>query len=189
MWHGTFGQDVPAVDLVFLTGLQKDFDRQRQLAYLFKRKGAIAVAGGSICTLFPQFSSEFFDVVCAGGVDSVNEVLSDFDAGTLRHIYSSPQVRLTDYPIDYKHLIENGIREKIHLVEASRGCNFRCDFCVIPAEGARHTKFGVSRVSEMINNAIETSPRLSLRRLYPVVMFIDNNFANDRTTLANFARS
>ncbi|HEX8206839.1 MAG TPA: hypothetical protein VF587_12335 [Solirubrobacteraceae bacterium] len=180
MWHGSFTGPAPAADIVFLTGLQKDFDRQRQLAYLFKRQGAVTVAGGSVCTLFPDFAKEFFDVVCAGGVDSVRDVLADFESGTLRRVYSSPQVRLTDYPVDYRLLDENGIRPSAHLVEASRGCNFKCDFCALPAEGARHTKFGVSRVMKMIDASIDASPRRSLRRAYPTVWFIDNNFANER---------
>lgn len=180
MWHGPLGVDVPAVDLVFLNGLQKDFDRQRQLAYLFKRKGAVTVAGGSICTLFPSFAAEFFDVVCAGGVDSVRDVLSDFRKGELRSVYVSPQTRLTDYPIDYRLLTENDIGGPLHLVEASRGCNFKCAFCSIPAENARHTRFGVERVIQMIDSAISASPPLSLRRLYPSISFIDNNFANNR---------
>ncbi|QKV80727.1 radical SAM protein [Amycolatopsis sp. Hca4] len=180
MWHGPLGVDVPPADLVFLNSLQMDFDRQRQLAYLFKRKGAVTVAGGSICTQFPAFAGEFFDVVCSGGVDSVRDVLADFERGELRPVYYSPQTRLTDYPINYRLLTDNGIGGPLHLIEASRGCNFRCDFCVIPAENARHTRFGVDRVLEMIDNAIAASPPMSLKRLYPSISFIDNNFANNR---------
>jgi len=179
-WHGPLGVDVPEADIVFLNGLQKDFDRQRQLSYLFKRKGAVTVAGGSISTLFPSFAGQFFDAVCVGGVDSVPDVLSDFDRGELKPVYVSPQTVLSDYPVDYRILTENNIGGPLHLVEASRGCNFKCGFCTIPAEGARHTRFGVERVMRMIDSAIAASPRLSLKRLYPSISFIDNNFANNR---------
>jgi radical SAM superfamily enzyme YgiQ (UPF0313 family) len=180
MWHGLYGvDDVPAVDLVFLTGLQRDFDRQRQLAYLFKRKGAVAVAGGSICTLFPNFAAEFFDVVCAGGVDSVPEVIRDFENGELRQVYVSPPVSIGDYRVDYSLLADAGIGGHLHLVEASRGCDFACAFCTVPAERARHTTYGVDRVLAMIDDAVENSSRWSVKRLFPTVSFIDNNFAND----------
>lgn len=180
MWHGSLRTELPRADIVFLSGLQKDFDRQRQLAYLFKRQGAITVAGGSVCTLFPEFASQFFDVVCAGGVDSVRDVLDDHRQGALKRIYRSPQTRLSDYRVDYGVLEQSGIGGMVHLVEASRGCNFTCDFCVIPAEGARHTRFGADRVIEMIDDAIAASPPRSLRHAYPTVWFIDNNFANNR---------
>ena len=63
-WHGPFDTTRAAgYDLVFLSGLQPDFDRMRQLSYFFRRSGAKVVAGGSICTLFPEFASQFFDAV------------------------------------------------------------------------------------------------------------------------------
>jgi radical SAM superfamily enzyme YgiQ (UPF0313 family) len=184
MWHGPFDTArTPDADLVFLTGLQRDFDRQRQLAYFFKQRGAITVAGGSVCTLFPDFATRFFDVVCAGGIDSVRDVIADYERGTLRATYSSPQTRLTDYRVDYRILRESGIRGALHLIEASRGCNFRCDFCAIPAEKARHTPYGTARVLRAIDDSIAASPWFSLKRRYPLALFIDNNFANNPAEL------
>ncbi len=180
MYSGPFDTtDLPDADIVFLTGLQKDFDRQRQLAYFFKQRGALTVAGGSICTLFPEFATRFFDVACVGGVDSTVDILADYERGSLRAIYESPQTRLTDYEIDYTLLRESGVHTSMHLVEASRGCNFRCDFCVIPAEKARHTPYGTARVLRMIDRSIAASRRLSFKWLSPTVWFIDNNFGNN----------
>jgi len=48
-------------DLVFLSGLRVDFDGLRQLSFCFRRTGAVVVAGGGICTAFPEFASQFFD--------------------------------------------------------------------------------------------------------------------------------
>ena len=181
MWHGLYRvDDVPAVDIVFLTGLQRDFDRQRQLAYLFGRKGAVTVAGGSICTLFPDFAAGFFDAVCAGGVDSVPTVMRDFERGQLRRVYRAAPTSIGDYHVDYQLLADAGIGGQMHLVEASRGCDFACSFCTVPAERARHTTYGVDRVLTMIDDAIRASPWWSPKRHYPIVSFIDNNFANDR---------
>jgi hypothetical protein len=78
-WHGAYDTARPrSYDIVFLSGLQFEFDRMRQLSYFFRRWGALVVAGGSICTLFPQFAAQFFDVVCAGGVDCVTDVIADY---------------------------------------------------------------------------------------------------------------
>src|SRR5690349_10084145 len=56
-WHGPFEpRDCGGYDIVFLTGLQPDFDRMRQLAYFFRSAGAIVVGGGSICSNFPEFA-------------------------------------------------------------------------------------------------------------------------------------
>lgn len=180
MWHGSLTPELlPRADIVFLNGLAKDFDRQRQLSYAYRRRGAKVIAGGFVCTMFPEFAARFFDAVCAGGVDAVVEVMADLEAGALKPLYRSPQTRIGDYRVRYELLAANAIDPASHLVEASRGCNFKCDFCVIPAEGARHTKYGVERVMQAIDDAIAASPRGSLRHWAPTIWFIDNNFGND----------
>jgi len=180
-WHGPFDPDnCVGYDLVFLTGLQPDFDRMRQLAYFFRRSGVTVVAGGSICTSFPEFAAQFFDAVCAGGVDSVPAVVADFLRGSLQPIYRSPAARITSYAVDYGLLAKSGISPSVHLMEASRGCSFKCSFCVIPAEVGAHASYDLDTLSAGIDSAISSSPRFSFRRWYPIFMLLDNNFSDDR---------
>lgn len=188
-WHGPFD---PArcggYDLVFLSGLQPDFDRMRQLSYFFRRSGATVVAGGSICTSFPEFATRFFDVVCAGGVDSVREVVADYLRGSLKPIYRSPIDRISAYPIDYELFARSGINPLLHLMESSRGCSFKCRFCVIPAEVGGHARYDLATLAAGIDDAIAASPRLSFRRWYPMINFLDNNFSDDRAHMLAVAR-
>lgn len=180
-WHGPLDPaNCKGYDLVFLSGLQVDFDRMRQLSFYFRRSGAVVVAGGSICTSFPEFASQFFDVVCAGGVDSVPAVVSDFLNGSLKTIYRSPIARISSYVVDYGLLTKSGINPSVHLIEASRGCSFKCSFCVIPSEVGAHASYDFDQLAATIDNAISTSPRLSFRRFYPIFMLLDNNFSDDR---------
>src|SRR5688572_22319106 len=117
-WHGPFDPaSCAGYDLVFLSGLQPDFDRMRQLSYFFRRSGATVVAGGSICTSFPEFATRFFDVVCAGGVDSVPDVVTDYLRGSLRPIYRSPAAEISSYPIEHGLLAKSGINPLFHLME------------------------------------------------------------------------
>jgi hypothetical protein len=180
-WHGPLDPgECNGYDLVFLSGLQVDFDRMRQLSFYFRRSGAVVVAGGSICTSFPDFASQFFDVVCAGGVDSVPAVVRDFLSGSLKAIYRSSIAQISSYSIDYSLLAKSQINPSVHLIEASRGCSFKCAFCVIPSEVGAHASYSLDHLSAAIDNAISTSPRLSFRRLYPIMMLLDNNFSDDR---------
>jgi len=180
-WHGPFDPARTAgYDLVFLSGLQPDFDRMRQLSYFFRRSGATVVAGGSICTSFPEFATEFFDVVCAGGVDSVSQVVADFLQGTLKPIYRSPAEQITSYAIDHSLLARSGINPFLHLMETSRGCRFKCNFCVIPAEIGTHARYDLATLAAGIDDAIATSPIFSFRRWYPMFNLLDNNFSDDR---------
>jgi len=180
-WHGPFDTArAGGYDLVFLTGLQPDFDRMRQLAYFFRRAGATVVAGGSICTVFPEFAAQFFDAVCAGGVDSVPEVVADFERNRLKRIYRSQTTRVSAYDVDYGLPAKSGIYPMTHLIEASRGCSFRCSFCVMPSEVGGHATYHLAAVRKAIDSSLLYSPRFSLRRLYPMIIFLDNNFSDDR---------
>jgi hypothetical protein len=181
-WHGPFDPARCAgYDLVFLSGLQPDFDRMRQLSYFFRRRGTIVVAGGSICTSFPEFATRFFDVVCAGGVDSVREVVADYLLGSLKPIYRSPADRISSYPLDHSLLAKSGINPLFHLMETSRGCSFKCSFCVVPTEVGVHARYDLATLAAGLENAISSSPVFSFRRWYPMINFLDNNFSDDRS--------
>ena len=184
-WHGPYRTqgDHFCVDIVFLTGLQPDFDRMRQLAYHFRRRGTVVVAGGSICSLFPEFASHFFDVVCAGGVDAVRAVMADWERGSLKPIYRSPSTDISSYDVPYELFSLAGIEPSVHLVEGSRGCSFRCSFCVVPAEGAYHSPHTLDHVRRAIASAFRWASPLSLRRWHPAILFYDNNFSDDRRHL------
>jgi hypothetical protein len=99
--------------------VQPDFDRMRQLSYFFRRERTTVVAGGSVCTQFPEFATQFFGVVCAGGVEIVADVLADFAAGrTLKPIYRSAITRIGDYSVNYGLLKCSGINLKFESTPA-----------------------------------------------------------------------
>src|ERR1700730_764698 len=180
-WHGPLEvADCNGYNLVFLSGLQVDFDRLRQLSFYFRRSGAVVVAGGSICTSFPEFASQFFDAVCAGGVDSVPVVVADFVKGSLKPIYRSPISAISSYALDYNLFTRSRISPVVHLIEATRGCSFKCSFCVIPTEVGGHASYDFDQLAKTVDNAISTSPPLSFPPLYPIFMLLDNNFSDDR---------
>jgi hypothetical protein len=180
-WHGPFDPaQCAGYDLVFLTGLQPDFDRMRQLSCHFRRAGAKVVAGGSICSSFPEFATRFFDAVCVGGVDSVPDVVADYLRGSLRPIYRSAATQIRRYEVDYGLFTRHGINPILHLMEASRGCSFKCSFCVMPSEVGGHAAYDPDVLAAGIDATLAASTPFTLRRLYPLVMLLDNNFSDDR---------
>ena len=89
-------------------------------------------------------------------------------------------MHISSYAVDYSLLALSGISPSVHLMELSRGCSFRCSFCVIPQEVGGHVKYSLSHLSAAIDNALATSPFFSFRRWYPTIIFLDNNFSDDR---------
>jgi radical SAM superfamily enzyme YgiQ (UPF0313 family) len=167
-------------DLVFLTGIQKDFDRMRQLSFFFRSEGVVVCAGGSICTLYPDFAENFFDVICIGGIDSVSLIMKDYEKGTLKSRYESPPGQISDYNIDYSLLKKNRISMSSHLIESSRGCNYGCGFCSLKKEKAVHSVYSINSVIKSINSALSSAPFFSIRKWFPTIMFIDNHFSHNK---------
>jgi hypothetical protein len=185
LWHGPF--DVSKIDfeynefhLVFLAGLQKDFDRMRQISYHFRRAGSKVVAGGSVCTMYPGFAQNFFDVVCVGNVDTVSELMRDYEIGRLKDKYDSFGVNNSSFKADNSILKKCKIFSPVHLIEASRGCKYKCGFCTLPAEDSKYNAFDFDSVVASIENSLKhSSGFFHIKRLYPMIWFIDNLFAAD----------
>jgi hypothetical protein len=118
----------------------------------------------------------------------VRDVVADYLRGSLEPIYRSPIDRISPYAIDHGLLARNGISPLLHVMEASRGCSFKCRFCVIPAEVGGHARYDLATVAAGIDDAIASSPRFSFRRWYPMINFLDNNFSDDRAHMLAVAK-
>jgi radical SAM superfamily enzyme YgiQ (UPF0313 family) len=68
----------------------------------------------------------------------------------------------------------------MHLVEASRGCSFRCAFCTMPGEVGGHVGYRLDALAEALDSASASAPVFSFRRWYPTVLLLDNNFSDNR---------
>ncbi len=187
-WHGPVDPTtIGGYDVAFLTGLQPDFDRMRQLAFYFRKSGATVIAGGSVCTIFPEFATEFFDVVCAGGVDTVRDAVRDYLGGSLRRIYRSEATAISDYAVDYRVFRRHGITPMLHLVESSRGCRFKCTFCVMPSEVGGHATYSEQQFVAALESSLDTRAWWTFQHWHPLVMLFDNNFSDDREHMLRVA--
>src|SRR5204862_6989072 len=84
------------------------------------------------------------------------------------------------YAVDYSLFPRSGINPILHLMEASRGCSFKCTFCVMPGDVGGHATYGLDTLAAGLGSTLSSSPPWSFRRWYPLVMLLDNNFSDDR---------
>ncbi|MGB9377217.1 MAG: cobalamin-dependent protein, partial [Mycobacteriales bacterium] len=166
-------------DLVFISCLSPDFDRARQIAHYWRRRGAKTVFGGTFPSLYPALVAPYFDAIVVGDAEgSVDRVYADFVRGHLEPIYVSAPYDPAAVPVPRFDLVATKQLVPFSL-EVTRGCPFSCNFCVLSAIGTRHHVRPVSLVMRDLRAA-----RAMLRHLVPlhkrrVVLFMDNNIGGN----------
>jgi hypothetical protein len=143
-------------DLLVLTGLNVAFDRMLHLtAYARSKQPKVrVVAGGHAVRAMPILSQQFFDWACTGDVEDLAEIIADE--------YGADYV--ADSFVPRFDLMEHN--SWIGYVEASRNCNFKCDFCTMAAERNPYKTSTDESVSAQILG-------MGYKRH---LVFLDNNF-------------
>lgn len=170
-------------DLVFISSLHSDMDRARQISHYWRRRGARTVIGGSFAGSYPDLCEPWFDAVVVGDPEgAVPQVHADFCAGTLRKRYVS-QRDATDVTPTPRFDLFRGKRRHALCFEATRGCPFSCEFCVLTGLGTRHqTRPVASVVRDILSGQRMLAPTMPwpARR---IVGFCDNNIGGNLSYL------
>ena len=120
-------------DLVFFSYLHAYYEHTKVLSTLFRRRGMTTVAGGRHAGHFRDDAAQHFDAVVVGEPEAnVPQLIRDFEARALRSVYDLPPVEachIRPYRWDLMDYQKN--RFTVPVVEASRGCPFTCNFCVL----------------------------------------------------------
>lgn len=161
-----FDQDADLVGVSFMTF---NAPRAYEIARRFRERGKTVLFGGYHPTLMPEEAAEHADAVCIGDAESnLPRMIEDYRNGRLQKFYRMP------YP-DFRgrHVKEELLRSRDYMwatvVQATRGCHHRCEFCSVSAfsEHAFKTKPIEEAVAE-----IRAGGRSR-------VLFIDDNLAAD----------
>lgn len=160
-------------DLVALSVETYTARRAYQIASEFRRLGVPVVMGGFHATLCPEEAARFAESIVVGEAEEIwPQVIDDFRHNRLQPYYKGvPRTGLTN--LHYDRSIFRGKRYlPIGLVEAGRGCRYRCEFCAIQSFFDAHHQ--LRPVDEVI---AELSAMRDSRRIF---FFVDDNFAADR---------
>ncbi|MCK6548189.1 B12-binding domain-containing radical SAM protein [Myxococcota bacterium] len=127
-------------DLAFFSYLHADYEHTKVLSTLLRRRGVTTIAGGRHAGHFQHDVLQHFDAVVVGEPEkSVPALIADFAAERLQKVYALGPVDPAEIPAyrwDLMRYDEN--RYTVPVIEASRGCPFTCNFCVLTGwEGYR----------------------------------------------------
>ncbi len=166
-------------DLLFISSMHSDMDRARQISHYWRRRGAKTVIGGSFASSFPHLCEPWFDAVVVGDPEgSVPRVYADFCANALQNRYVSPPYS-SDRVKTPRFDLFGGKHYHALCFEATRGCPFTCEFCVLTGLGTRHHTRPVHAVIRDIAAGQQmlagTVPAYNRR----IVGFCDNNIGGN----------
>jgi len=178
MEHIPFDQPT---DLVCISVETYTAKRAYQIASEYRRRGVPVVMGGFHATLRPQEVAQYADAVVIGEAETLWEtVLADAGRGALQTFYraeSRPSLKL----LKVDRSIFAGKRYlPIGLIEAGRGCNYRCDFCAV------QTVFQHSQTRRPIADILA---ELENMRHRPLIFFVDDNLTADPAAAKEFFRA
>jgi radical SAM superfamily enzyme YgiQ (UPF0313 family) len=122
-------------DLIGISIFAYNARRGYEIADQFRKKGRKVVLGGFHVSSMINEALEHADAVAVGEAEPVwGQIVEDARAGRLKRIYngnSFPPLKFTPFP-RFDKIDKNRYMLK-HLIQATRGCPFHCDFCSVAA--------------------------------------------------------
>jgi len=173
--------DEPA-DLVAISVETYTATRSYQIASEYRRRGVPVVMGGFHATLCPEEVSQYAEAVVIGEAEEPwQRVIDDARHGKLDRFYRSdarPSLATTHYDRSIFH----GKRYvPVTLVEAGRGCHFRCEFCAVQAYfSSTQTRRPIDRILSEIADA---------RTKRNFFFFVDDNITSNMDEAKDFFRA
>lgn len=160
-------------DLVAISVETYTARRAYQIASEYRSRGIPVVMGGFHPTLCPDEAARFAESIVVGEAEEIwPQVIDDFRHGQLQARYDGlPRAGLSG--LKYDRSIFQGKRYlPLGLIEAGRGCRYRCEFCAI------QSFFKASHQLRPVDEVIAELRRIGATR--KLFFFVDDNFASDR---------
>jgi radical SAM superfamily enzyme YgiQ (UPF0313 family) len=168
-------------DLVAISVETYTAKRAYQIASGFRRRGVPVVMGGFHATLCPEEVSQYAEAVVVGEAEGLwDKVLADAAGGALQPYYcSSQRPSLANLKPD-RSIYAGKTYLPLVLVEAARGCQFKCEFCAIQAA------FNSTQNWRPLEQVVAEIEAMKGRRL---VFFVDDNITSDIEHAKEFLRA
>src|SRR6204780_3345965 len=167
-------------DLVAMSVETYTAKRSYQIASEFRCRGVPVIMGGFHPTLVPDEASEYAESIVAGEAEGLwPEVMEDFRRGSLHRIYrQARRPPLTGLRPD-RSIFAGKRYLPVGLVEAGRGCHFRCEFCAV------QSYFANTQTRRPVDEIIDEIRRIKK----PLIFFVDDNITSNMEQAKEFFRA
>jgi radical SAM superfamily enzyme YgiQ (UPF0313 family) len=169
-------------DLVALSVETYTARRAYQIASEYRKRGVKVVMGGFHATLVPEEVAQYADAVVIGEAEGLWEgLVDDFRCGRAKKFYKL-ESRPTLQGLKPDRSIFQGKRYlPVRLIEAGRGCHFKCDFCAV------QTVFSATQTRRPMDEIL--AELRSLKGSGKLVFFVDDNITSNMNEAKAFFRA
>ena len=166
-------KDLKEVDLVGITVMTKTALRAYEIAEAYRKKRIPVVLGGIHPTALPEEAKKYADSIVMGEAEEVwPQLIEDAKRGDLKPFYrQGSYTTLSNIPIPRRDILPRRGYLPLDVVQVTRGCPFRCEFCSV------QKFFGETYRFRPISNVVEEVRRLRHRWM----MFNDDNIIGNHS--------
>lgn len=163
--------DAPT-DLVAISVETYTARRAYEIASEYRARGVPVVMGGFHATLCPDEVAEHAEAVVVGEAETLwPRVVDDARHGRLEKFYHQDGRPNLAGVMPDRSIFRGKRYLPISLIEAGRGCHFKCDFCAV------QTVFGATQTRRPIDDVVAEVRRLAPAR--PLFFFVDDNITSN----------
>ncbi len=151
-------------DLVGITAQTPVAPRAYQISREFKKRGVPVVMGGVHASMLPEEALRNVDTVVIGEGEEVwPNLIEDFKKGEMKQIYSGNEfIDASRLPLPRRDLLNEKYYIPLKLLETTRGCPHRCDFCgVSKFFGFRYRSRPIREIEAELKTIFKNGPVMS----------------------------
>ena len=174
-------EDIPwdtDADIIGISSMGHGVIRSLDIAKEFKKRGKTVILGGYMVSIMAEEAIKYCDSVVVGDAELVwNELLEDYEKGTLKKIYEKNLAKGTlSTPLPRFDLIIHKNIGDFLPVQAGRGCPNTCSFCSVACLYKGHY---IKKPLEEVVRDIKQVKDLGYKKF----LLLDDNIFSDREYL------